>query len=127
MKFDNMIVACGKNYPDALSGGYLAKVKNAPILLVEESEESSVADYITKNIASDGKVYILGGTGAVSTAFENRIKSKGVATERLGGKTRYETNLAILKAAGVKNEDILVCSGNGYADSLSASAVVSPM
>lgn len=126
-KFDNVIVAYGRNFPDALSGGYLAKVKNAPILLVEPDVEDRIADYIGENILSVGTVYILGGTGAVSSAFENKIKDKGVATERLGGNTRYDTNLAILRAAGAKTEEILVCTGNGYADSLSASAAGKPI
>ena len=126
-KFQNVIVAYGRNFPDALAGGYLAKVKNAPILLVEPSEENRIADYIKNNIASGGKVYLLGGTGVVSSAFEKKVKNKGIETERLGGQTRFDTNLAILKEAGVKDEDILVCTGYGYADSLSASAVGKPI
>ena len=126
-KFKNVIVADGRNFPDALSGGYLAKVKNAPILLVEPSVEKRIADYISENISSTGKVYILGGTGAVSSAFEKKIENKKLNIVRLGGKTRYETNIKILKAAGVKAEDILICTGSGYADSLSASAVGKPI
>ena len=126
-KFENVIVAYGQNFPDALAGGYLAKVKNAPILLVESSEEGRIADYISKNITSGGKVYILGGTGVVSSGFEKKVKDKKIKTERLGGQTRYETNIKILEEAGVKNEDVLVCTGNGYADSLSASAVGKPI
>ena len=126
-KFENVIVAYGRNFPDALAGGYLAKVKNAPILLVEPSEENRIADYIKKNIASGGKVYLLGGTGVVSLAFEKKVENKGIETERLGGQTRFDTNMAILKEAGVKDEDILVCTGYGYADSLSASAVGKPI
>ena len=126
-KFENVIVAYGQNFPDALAGGYLAKVKNAPILLVEPSEEGRIADYISKNIASGGTVYILGGTGVVSSAFEKKVKDKGIKAERLGGQSRFDTNLAILDEAGVRDEDILVCTGYGYADSLSASAVGKPI
>ena len=126
-KFDNVIVAYGKNFPDALSGGYLAKVKNAPILLVEPSEENRIVEYISENILPIGTVYILGGTGVVSSGFESKVRAKGISTTRLGGKTRYDTNLAILRAAGAKAEDILVCTGNGYADSLSASAAGKPI
>jgi putative cell wall-binding protein len=126
-KFENVIVAYGQNFPDSLSGGYLAKVKKAPILLVEPSQENRIVKYISENIASGGRVYILGGTGVVSSSFESKVKAKGISTTRLGGKTRFETNLAILKAAGVKDEDILVCTGNDYADSLSASAVGKPI
>lgn len=75
-KFKNIVVACGSNYPDALTGSYLAKVKSAPILLVDKSVEAKIADYIVSSLASGGTVYILGGTGAVSADFENRWKAK---------------------------------------------------
>ena len=114
-KFENMIVADGGNYPDALTGSYLAKVKNAPILLVTGSKSQMISDYI------------LGGEGAVSASFEKALKSNGVSVKRLAGKTRYETNLEILKQAGVKDGELLICSGNGFADSLSASAAGKPI
>ena len=130
-KFKNVIVADGENYPDALSGGYLAKLKNAPILLVHSSVENDIVNYIEENIEPEGTVYILGGTGAVSSAFESKIKAKGILVDRLGGRTRYDTNLKILeearKEAGTDSEGILVCTGEGYADSLSASAVGEPI
>ena len=126
-KFQNVVVAYGENYPDALSGGYLAATMDAPVLLVRSSVENKIADYISKNIISGGTVYLLGGTGVVSSSFENKLKEKGIKTKRLGGKDRYETNIKILKEAAVTNEDILVCSGTGYADSLSASATGNPI
>ena len=130
-KFENIIVAYGENFPDALSGGYLAKVVNAPILLVKPSEENKIADYIIDNLAFGGAVYILGGTGVVSESFEEAVKNKGIETERLGGADRYETNLEILKkaeeAAGIKAEEMLVCTGANYPDSLSASAAGLPI
>ena len=126
-KFKNVIVASGKNFPDALSGGYLAKVKNAPLLLVEPSVENKIAEYISNNIESGGKVYILGGTKSVSAAFQNKVDAMGIKPIRLGGVDRYETNLKILKEARAGSEDILICSGTGYADSLSASAVGKPI
>ena len=126
-KFENVIVAYGQNFPDALSGGYLAKVKNAPILLVKDTEENRIADYISRNLSSGGTVYLLGGTGVVSSAFESKVKAKGIKTKRLGGATRYDTNLEILKEAGVTNQEILVCTGTGFADSLSASSAGRPI
>ena len=47
--------------------------------------------------------------------------------KRLGGATRYATNLLILEEAGVEGKDILICTGTGFADSLSASAVKLPI
>jgi len=128
-KFANIIVADGGNYPDALSGGYLAWVKDAPILLVRSrpTEENQIASYIRDNLEDGGTVYLLGGTGAVSASFEDKLKQSGIFPVRLGGINRYETNLKILKEAGVDGEDLLVCTGNGYADSLSASAARMPI
>lgn len=126
-KFKNIIVASGANYPDALSGSYLAKVKEAPILLLDKSKEASVKSYIASNLQQGGTVYILGGTGAVSSSFQRNLETSGYKVTRLGGNTRFDTNLKILEAAGVTDEDILICSANGYADSLSASAVGKPV
>lgn len=124
-KFDSVIVAYGDNYADALAGSYLAKVKNAPILVVNEYAESSVKDYINKNVKNNGNVYLLGGEGVVSKRFENSLT--GYNVKRLGGSDRFATNLNILKEAGVKSEDVLVCSAFSFADSLSASAVGKPI
>ena len=126
-KFENIIVASGDDYPDALAGSYLAKVKNAPVMLVgkDANTEADVKQYINKNLKKGGTVYLLGGTGVVTSRFEKSLGDLKV--ERLGGQTRYETNIAILKAAGVDKEDLLVCTGEGFADSLSASAVGKPI
>ncbi|MBP3384905.1 MAG: cell wall-binding repeat-containing protein, partial [Firmicutes bacterium] len=125
-KFENIVVACGSNYPDALTGSYLAKVKNAPILLVDKSVETEIAEYIFANLSNEGKVYILGGTGAISSNFEKGLAKK-VSVKRLAGADRYKTNIAILKECNVTNEDMLICTGTGFADSLSASAAGKPI
>ena len=127
--FDTIVVANGDDYPDALAGGYLASLKDAPILLVNTSNESKVLDYIENNISNNGKVYILGGTGVVRQQFQDALKSKSKVAEvkRLSGANRYDTNLEILKEAGVNGKDVLVSSGDDYADSLSASATELPI
>ncbi|MBP3384242.1 MAG: cell wall-binding repeat-containing protein [Firmicutes bacterium] len=127
--FENIIVASGSNYPDALAGSYLAKAKEAPILLVgtDTASQEKTAEYITENLKKDGTVYILGGTVAVAADFESKLTAENIRTERLAGNDRYATNIAILKAAGVEKTDILICSGGGFADSLSGSAVGLPV
>ena len=126
-KFDSIIVADGKNYPDALAGSYLAKKKQAPVLLVDKSYEKMIAKYIDENLETVGTVYILGGTGAVSKNFETNLKNMGITVKRLSGASRYDTNIAILREADVDEDEILLCSGNGFADSLSASAAGKPI
>lgn len=126
-KFENIIVAYGDNYADALAGSYLAKVKNAPILVVNSRMENYVKDYIDENTNKAGTIYLLGGEGVVSRNFANSLTSSGYNVKRLGGANRYETNMSILRESGVTNEDILVCSASSFADSLSASAVGKPI
>ena len=127
-QFSTVVVAYGRNFPDALTGSYLAAVKNAPILLTEKSADNKVLTYIEENLASGGKIYILGGTAAVTQEFEDGAKALGFQVERLKGKDRYLTNLEILNAAGVTaDQKILIATGENYADSLSASATGLPM
>jgi putative cell wall-binding protein len=124
-EFENIIVASGTGFADALAGSYLAVVKNAPILLVNSYTVTDVAEYIGENLASGGTVYLLGGNAAVPASMEAELE--GLYVERLAGANRYETNLMILEEAGFAGEEILVCTGNGFADSLSASAVGKPI
>ena len=124
-RFDNIVVASGRNFADALSGSYLAAKKNAPMLLVEDGSMDLITEYIRNNISSNGKVYILGGGGAVS--YDITSKLSGIACKRLEGSDRYETNLEILKEVGMNDECILVCTGKNFADCLSASATGRPI
>lgn len=124
-KFSNIVVACGTDFADALGGSYLAAVKQAPILLVSSTTTNQVKDYIRANLKPGGTVYLLGGTSAVPASMEKGLDSFTV--KRLGGATRYDTNLKILYEAGVKREKIIICTGTNYADSLSASALGLPI
>ena len=129
-KFDNIVVACGSNFPDALSGGYLTNVKNAPMLLINQAQESVVLQYINKYMKSGGTVYILGGTSVVRKAFETTLKNKRYKVKRLAGSGRYDTNLDILKEVTPevkKHGTLLVSTGTNFADSLSASSVPYPI
>ena len=124
-KFDTIIVASGNEFADALAGSYLAYVKEAPILMVNNKKMDAVKAYVNENIASGGTVYILGGTKAVSEDMEKGLNDCTV--KRLWGDTRYETNIEILKEADVKDEEMIVCTGKDFADSLSASAAKLPI
>ncbi len=126
-KFQNMVVATGRDYPDALSGNYLAKAKNAPILLIDDRQPKGTLDYIKANLEAKGTVYLLGGEGVISRSVKTDLEKQGYKVVRLGGKDRYKTNLNILKEAGAKNEDLLVCTGKDFADSLSASVAERPI
>ena len=126
-KFDSVIVASGANYADALAASYLAEKKNAPVLLTSDSTvtESRTKDYISKNLKSGGTVYIIGGTSVVTERFQNSLS--GYNVKRLSGDNRYATNLAILTEGGRATGGLIISSGLGYADSISASATGMPI
>lgn len=129
-KFNSVILACGTNFADALAGSYLASVRNAPILLVKNSgsEIEMLQNYIKENLSSDGTIYMLGGEAVVPQAAVEGLS--GYTVKRLGGSDRYDTNVMILKEAAEYADaetEYLVASGNGFADSLSASATGKPI
>ena len=124
-QFDSVIIACGTNFADALAGSYLAAVKDAPILLVQPNMVKKVTNYIKTNLRAGGTVYILGGKNAVPESMEAGLG--GFNVKRFAGANRYETNLMILKEAGVGDQEILVATGTNFADSLSASATGKPI
>ncbi len=126
-KFDTVVVASGTDFADALSGSYLAAVKNAPILLACGVEwiNDLVKDYIWESLNPGGTVYILGGEKAVAASFDGGLDDFEV--KRLAGENRFATNLLVLEEAGVGDKAILVCTGVGFADSLSASATKQPI
>lgn len=124
-KFDTIIVASGTGFADALAGSYLAYKKDAPILMASSKNAESLRTYISENLKKGGTVYVLGGTAAVSDSIISGMT--GCTIKRIGGANRYETNLNILKEAGVKDEDMIVCTGTDFADSLSASAAKKPI
>ena len=124
--FENILVASGTNFADALSGSYLAAVKKAPILLsFRDAVNDTVKDYIRANLKPGGTVYILGGEAAVPASMETGLEAFTV--KRLAGADRFSTNLAILAEAGTGDAEILVCTGLDFADSLSASACGQPI
>lgn len=126
-KFDTVIVAYGDNFADALSGTYLAGIKNAPIILVNKSTESQVINKVKDDLKAGGQVYLLGGEYVVSKNVETALAGAGFKVKRLAGQDRYGTNLAILQEAGVRSGEVLVCSGANFADALSASAAGKPI
>ena len=124
--FEAVVIATGKNFADALAGSYLAVEKNAPILLTNGKDDNvaTLHAYIKANVAEGGKVYILGGEGAVPGTVD---EIDGYEVVRLFGDSRYDTNLAILEETGVTGDSVIVATGKNFADSLSASAAKLPI
>ncbi len=107
---------------DALASSGLAGVKQAPILLTGSTKlDSNVAKELER--LGTRKIYILGGTGAISQDVENQLKQK-YTVSRLKGSDRFETANAINQAAGLdQTSTAIIVNGMQVADSLSASSV----
>lgn len=126
-KLDAVVLASASNFTDALSGSVLGAKYNAPILLIDMNESNNIEtiNYIKANLKTEGKLYLLGGTGVVPDSVVKSLQSVGYNNfERLGGIDRYETNLLINNELGViSGTSIIVASSTVFADSLSVSSI----
>lgn len=129
--FEHVLVALGDSevasraWPDALSGGALAAYRGTPILLTEGDElPESVAAALTE--LAPGIVQVIGGTGAISDVVADAAQEAAGADavlERLAGRNRYETSLAVAMeaiAAGLDADEIWLATGRNFPDALAA-------
>ncbi|HJV16126.1 MAG TPA: cell wall-binding repeat-containing protein [Bacillales bacterium] len=116
-KADNVILVNYQAFADALAAAPLAYQLNAPILLTRPDELSS--DLVIK-ISELGatKVYIIGGTGSVSSFIEDNLKLQSLAVERIPGSNRYEVAQNVAAKIGNSSSAILA-SGEVFSDALS--------
>lgn len=108
---DDIIVASGLNFPDALAGNALAGAVESPVLLTRPDRlPATTAAALEALAGEDTTVHILGGPGAVSEAVEAEIlalfadddddengdlETTSVSTNRVAGMDRYATSIAI--------------------------------
>ena len=129
--YRNVVIATGRNWPDALGGAALAGALECPILLTEPSALSpAVADEIERLGAT--RVVILGGEAAVSTTVAAAIDAiPGVSVKRVAGADRYVTatevareTVRILEASPAGYDGTaFVATGANFPDALGASPV----
>ncbi|MHB1800508.1 MAG: cell wall-binding repeat-containing protein [Actinomycetes bacterium] len=125
------VLATGTAFPDALSATYLAGVLHAPVLLTDPGQLSSSTAGALARLGVH-QVVIVGGTGAVSAAVASALSSDGYSVSRIGGATRYATNVAVIAAGattagsvsigGSSAPTVLLATGNDFPDALSAGA-----
>ena len=124
--FGTLVLASGENFPDALSGAYLANTWYAPLLLINQKSADKLCSRILETTEEGRTIYVLGGEGALPSSWIKALEGK-YKIKRLSGKDRYQTNMEILKEAGFDSGELLVCTGKDFADSLSASATGRPI
>lgn len=129
---DTVVIATGSNWPDALGGSALAGAVGGPLLLTTPGAlPTSVRDEIVRLGAT--KAYVLGGTGAVSTAVENTLKALvGGNVKRLKGDDRYATARAIAEETVAQlgpayTGGVLVATGANFPDATAASPLAAAL
>ena len=127
-KVKNVILSTGNQFADALSACVLAHEKEAPILLVDSSVDSSkdAFDYAIQHLDSNGTVYIIGGSGIIGTDFEAKLNDLGFKNVvRIAGMDRYDTSYKIASSLNDINlSTVVISSGEQFPDALSISSFV---
>ncbi|MGD6967755.1 cell wall-binding repeat-containing protein [Rossellomorea vietnamensis] len=117
-----VILATGFDSADGLSAGPLSAVYGeAPILLSDADGLKSTLKSELSRLGAE-KVIMIGGNAALSANVEKGIHNMGIATERIKGSDRYETNRAIISKLGNVN-GYFVASGYQFADALSVAPI----
>ncbi len=89
------VIASGQDFPDALSAAGLCGSYDAPLLLTRTVSLPSATSDALKDLGVT-KVFIVGGTGAVSSAVEALLKVDYDVT-RIAGATRYHTSALVAR------------------------------
>ncbi|OBR89845.1 N-acetylmuramoyl-L-alanine amidase LytC precursor [Clostridium ragsdalei P11] len=124
----DVMVVGGQGFADALSVAPVAAAKGQILLLAnnDTSATQGAIDFVKDNKSN---VTVVGTTNVISDAIKNAFGS--TATRVNGGSSRFDTNLAVLKAFSkdLKTDKLYVANAsaatpdNLYADALVASAL----
>lgn len=89
-------VVSGESYPDALSAAPIAGMMNSMILYSNAAGDIPTEEGQLLKSKGITKVYVIGGTTAISDSVVSNLKKYGVTTvERVSGASRYDTSIAI--------------------------------
>lgn len=121
---DYAILACGEDYPDALSSAPLAKKYDAPTLLTTSNRLTSTTKQTLLELQVK-KVLIIGGSGVISASVESELQSMGLKTTRFFGSDRYATAIQVAQQINSTPSELFVVTGEDYPDALSVASIAS--
>lgn len=111
-----VIIADGRNYPDAVSIASFSSKEGIPVILVNGNNiPKEVKAFLNKYKIKDA--IVVGGTKAVGSDIEKLFTK----VERVAGEDRYDTSKKIAERFFANSKTIFVASGESFADSLSVS------
>lgn len=117
---DTVVLARGDLIVDGLAASFLAGQQDAPILLTQHDELNPETKQAIEDLGAK-KVFLVGGTVALSEEVKASLEAKGLEVERIAGANRIETALSVAARAGDAFERIYLVNGWAFADALVAS------
>jgi putative cell wall-binding protein/sugar lactone lactonase YvrE len=115
------VVVTGDSFADSLSGGGLASLSGAPLLLTSSATLPDATATELRRLRP-AKVVIVGGPNAVSPAVESSVRdATGGDVQRVAGADRYATSAAAANTV-TSATTLLVATGENFPDGLAAAA-----
>lgn len=129
---NEVLLARGGDFADALAGSSLGSQENSPILLTTGNAlHETASEYLEDEGDNIDRVTVLGGTTAISsaTASQAGLAADAETTERLSGTTRKETAVEIaeekLRRVGSNVVDAVVATAYNWPDALAGGPATS--
>ena len=124
-KSKNAIIVSGNDekFADALSAGSPAFKEDAPILFTSASDLNNATERVLTEVNIEN-VFIIGGENSVNKKAEDELKTKVKNVMRISGQNRYQTALAVARKFAPDSDEIIITSGQVFADALVASGVL---
>lgn len=121
-KTNEVVIASGEIYVDALYGVSYANKVNAPVMLVQKNSIPADTLKVLKSL-NVTRITIIGGEKTITPKVEEELSSIALVN-RISGSNRYQGSLKVAKEVyGSKLKTALVASGENFADALVAAPV----
>ena len=116
-----VLLARVDRFQDALAAAPLAKKLKAPLLLTSPDKLDNAVLQEMKRLGAGGKVYVIGGSGAIKETVTAALTGVGLSFERIYGNTAADTAVKIAREIGPSTQ-VILASSTSFPDALSASA-----
>ena len=124
---NDVIIATGSGYHDALGAGSYAAATKTPILLANPNPKADNWSLMYK-ARNHSRATILGGTAAVTSATEKTLKQYVKTVTRYSGADAYATNMSFINNHALKNgmtlEGAGFSTGRDFYDALGSAHIL---
>ena len=114
-------------WPDALAAGALAATPDAVPTILTRPDALPTESVWALDTLGASSVIILGGEGSIAPSVEQELQSRGYATRRIAGGSRYDTSIQLAQEAVTRfastAQPAVFASGENFPDALAAGAL----